>query len=210
MVDGLFDDILSGWRRGSRGPLPQLTSLQVLAALILIRSEGPVGRRLLSQSLGINDGVARGLLERLSEKKLIMIAGNGASLSETGRKRLDNELGLLGVRSIQELGEMGLVPGKSSAGVHLSGRYREGLNGIRERDEAVRVGADGSITMAMLNGRLVVPPDNKDVRDMSPEEDARLRGLFGPSEKDLLIIGFAGDSRLAMVGALAAVLSLAR
>jgi len=169
-----------------------------------------VGRRLLSQSLGINDGVARGLLERLSEKKLIMIAENGASLSETGRKRLDNELGLLGVRSIQELGETVLVPGKSSAGVHLSGRYREGLNGIRERDEAVRVGADGSITMAMLDGRLVVPPDNKDVRDMSQEEDTRLRGLFGPSEKDLLIIGFARDSRLAMVGALAAVLSLAR
>jgi len=206
----LLDDILSGWRRGSRGPLPQLTSLQVLAALILIRGEGPVGRRLLSQALGINDGVARGLLERLSEKDLIRIAENGASLSEAGRKRLDSELGLLGVGSIHELGETELVPGKRAVGVHLSGRYVMGLNGIRERDEAVRVGADGAITMALLNGRLVVPPDNKDVRDMSRDEDSRLRGLFGPAEKDLLIVGFASDSRLALVGALAAVLSLAR
>jgi len=206
----LLDDILSGWRRGARGPLPQLTSLQVLAALILIRGEGPVGRRLLSQALGINDGVARGLLERLSEKELVRIAENGASLSEAGRKRLDSELGFLGVGSIHELGETELVPGKSAVGVHLVGRYVTGLNGIRERDEAVRVGADGAITMALLDGRLVVPPDNKDVGDMSKEEDSRLRGLFGPSEKDLLIIGFANDSRLALVGALAAVLSLAR
>ena len=206
----MLDDILSGWRRGSRGPLPQLSSLQVLAALILIRGEGPVGRRLLSQALRINDGVARGLLERLSEKEMIRIAENGASLSEAGRKRLDSELGMLGVRSIHELGDTELVPGKSAVGVHLFGRYEEGLNGIRERDEAVRVGADGTITMVMLDGRLVVPPDNKDVRDMVGDEDSRLRRLFGLSEKDLLIIGFASDSRLALVGALAAVLALAK
>jgi len=78
-----------------------------------------VGRRLLSQALGINDGVARGLLERLSEKDLIRIAENGASLSEAGRKRLDSELGLLGVGSIHELGETELVPGKRAVGVHL-------------------------------------------------------------------------------------------
>lgn len=206
----MLDDILSGWRRGSRGPLPRLTSLQVLAALILIRGEGPVGRRMLSQALRINDGVARGLLERLSEKEMIRIAENGASLSETGGKRLDSELGVLGVRSIHDLGETELVPGKRAVGVHLTDRYEMGLNGIRERDEAVRAGADGTITIAMLDGRLVVPPDNKDVSDMTRDEDSRLRKLFGPSEKDVLIIGFAADSRLALVGALAAVLSLAK
>lgn len=176
----------------------------------MIRGEGPVGRRMLSQALRINDGVARGLLERLAEKDLIGIAENGASLSEAGRKRLDSELGLLGVRGIHELGITELVPGKFAVGVHLFGRYEMGLNGIRERDEAVRVGADGTITMAMLDGRLVVPPDNKDVRDMTRNEDSRLSRLFGLSEKDLLIIGFASDSRLALVGALAAVLALAK
>ncbi len=204
----MFEDILQGWRRGARGPLPQLTNLQVLVALILIRREGPVGRRVLSHALRINDGVARGLLERLSDHKIITITENGASLSENGEKRLGTELESLSVKSIHELDETDLVPGKHAAGVCLANKYKHGLTGLKERDEAVRAGADGTITLAMLHGRLVMPPDNRDTRETSSTEDDRLRKLFRPLERDLLIIGFADDSRTALVGALAAAIAV--
>jgi len=204
----MFEDILQGWRRGARGPLPQLTNLQVLAALILIRREGPVGRRVLSQALRINDGIARGLLERLSDHEIITIGESGAALSEIGEKRLEKELGSLSVKSIHELGGTDLVPGKHAAGIRLANMYRHGMTGLKERDEAVRAGADGTITLAMLHGRLVMPPDNRDTRESSSSEDDRLRKLFRPLERDLLIIGFADDSRTALVGALAAAIAL--
>ncbi len=204
----MFEDILQGWRRGTRGPLPQLTNLQVLAALILIHREGPLGRRILSQALQINDGVARGLLERLAEHGIITIAESGATLSGTGEKRLEKELESLGVKSIHELDGTDLVPGKHAAGIRLANKYQPGITGVRERDEAVRAGADGTITLAMIRGRLVMPPDNTDTRETSSAEDERLRKLFRPLERDLLIIGFADDTRIALVGALAAALAL--
>lgn len=206
----LLTDILGGWRHGARGPLPQITGLQVLAALILIRDGGPLGRRALSQALQIKSGVARGLLERLAEHDIVVINDDGASISKTGSKTLDNELETLGIRKIQDLHDMGLVPGKKGTAIHIAGCYREGLNGISERDEAVRAGADGTIIIVMLDGKLVIPPDNKDVRDMSVSEDSRFRQLFHPSEKDLIVVGFSDNTGPALAGALAAAASIAR
>ena len=163
---------------------------------------------MLSQALRINDGVARGLLERLAEHGMITIAENGAALSPTGQVRLEKELELLSVKKIHELDETDLVPGKHAAGIRLANKYRPGMTGVKERDEAVRAGADGTITLAIVRGRLVMPPDNRDTREISSQEDERLRKLFRPLEKDLLIIGFADDSRTALIGALAATLAI--
>ena len=203
-----LDEILVSWRRGTRGPLPQLSSLQILTALVLIRNSGPIGRRALAQTLRIKDGVARGLLERLVERRIATIVEGGVSLSDTGLKKVDQELARLGIAKIREFDETDLVPGKKSVVVHVMHRYNEGMNGISERDEAVRAGADGTIIIAMLNGKLVIPPDNKDTRDMSRDEDSRLRAVFRPSEKDLLVMGFADNNGSSLAGALAAVVRL--
>src|SRR5438309_248809 len=83
----MLEDMLDRWRRGARGPLPQLTPVQLLNALVLIDQEGPVGRRALAQALQINDGVTRGLLERLAEQGLVEVSeGTGVRLSRQGRE----------------------------------------------------------------------------------------------------------------------------
>ena len=71
--ENILEDILEKWRRGSTGPLPQLTPLQLLNALVLVEREGPVGRRALSETLQLNDGVVRGLLERLAASKMALV-----------------------------------------------------------------------------------------------------------------------------------------
>ena len=208
-MDSLLEEMLEKWRRGARGPLPQLTPIQLLNALVLIEQEGPVGRRALAQALQINDGVTRGLLERLAEQSLVEVSeGTGVRLSKQGRETLQRYLKQIAVRKIKSLDETELVPGKVSVAVHLAKKYRPGITGVSQRDEAIKVGAEGTLTIAVVNGKLSIPPDNKKVAELSPREDARIRELFHPSENDLVIIGFGKDANRALSGALAAVLSL--
>jgi hypothetical protein len=205
----MLEEMLEKWRRGARGPLPQLTPVQLLNALVLIDQEGPIGRRVLAQALQINDGVTRGLLERLAEQGLVEVGeGTGVKLSRQGRETLQRYLKQIAVRKIRTLDETELVPGKVSVGIHLAKRYRPGITGLSQRDEAIKAGAEGTLTIAVVNGNLSIPPDNKRVAELSPREDARIRGLFRLSESDLVIIGFGKDANRALSGALAAVLSL--
>lgn len=204
----MLEEMLEKWRRGARGPLPQLTPQKLLNALMLIDREGPMGRRALARSIQINDGIARGLLERLSEQGMVTVGDTGVKLSHDGKKRLRNFLTALAVKKVFDLGKTDLVPGSAAVGIHVAQRYRADITGLLQRDEAVKAGATGSITLAFKNNRLVVPPDDKDAADLSPRENLRLKNLFKPADNDLIIIGFASDPHRAMAGALAAVLSL--
>lgn len=202
---------MDNWRRGTRGPLPQLSILQLLNALVLIEREGPLGRRTLAKWLQINDGVARGLLERLAEQKIITVKKEtGVQLTEDGKKNLHKFLRQLSIRKILPLEGSELIKGKSAVAVHLTRSYRSGMTGIGQRDEAIKAGADGAITVAVSNGRLVVPPDNKILSDFAPRESTRIQEDFKPSDGDLIIIGFGKDEHVSLAGALAAVLSLQR
>ncbi len=206
----LIDEILEKWRRGVRGPLPQLTPLKILEAVLIIDQEGPVGRRVLAKALGINDGVARGLLERLSDEGLVSVDEAGAKLSRKGKAKLSDLLGDLSVRKIQPLEPLDLLPGRVAVAVHIANAYRPGITGILQRDEAVRAGAEGSITFGVKQGRLIVPPEGKDAAELSPNDDSLLRQTFNPSENDMIVIGFAKDRHRALAGSLAAILSLSQ
>src|SRR5205807_8806809 len=190
LSDSMLEEMLDRWRRGARGPLPQLTPVQLLNALVLINQEGPVGRRALAQALQVNDGVTRGLLERLAEQGLVEVGeGTGVKLSRQGREMLQKYLKQIAVRKIKSLDETELGPGKVSVGVHLAKRYKPGITGLPQRDEAIKVGAEGTLTIAVVNGKLSIPPDNKKVAELSPHADARIRDLFPLSDNDLACLG---------------------
>ena len=207
-MTNIIEDVLEGWRRGTRGPLPQITPLQLLNALVTINREGPIGRRALAQSLRVKDGVIRGLLERLAESKIALATETGVQLSGDGRKSLHKFLKQLSVKDISQVGESGLTGTNKAVAVHLGGAYQKGMTGVAQRDEAIKAGAGGSITIAVLGKRLVIPPDNKSIADLDPKDDAWLRRDFDLTDKDLIIIGFASDIAIAQAGALAAVMSL--
>jgi len=206
--ENILEDILEKWRRGSTGPLPQLTPLQLLNALVLVEREGPVGRRALSETLQLNDGVVRGLLERLSESKMALVTVKGVQLSKMGKEGLRKLLRQLSIKKIISIDQSDLVSANSVMGVHATKLYRPGMTGIVQRDEAIKAGAEGSITVAVLGRKLVIPPDNKSIAELAPKENARLRSELEPTDKDLIIIGFGKDPGRALAGALAAVLSL--
>ena len=152
--------------------------------------------------------MVRGLLERLAESKMVTVTETGVQLSKIGKESLRKLLRQLSIKKIISLEESDLVPTNSAMGVHATRLYRPGMTGIVQRDEAIKAGAEGSITVAVLGKRLVIPPDNKSIAELAPKENARLRSELEPTDKDLIIIGFAKDPGRALAGALAAVLSL--
>jgi hypothetical protein len=167
-----------------------------------------VGRRALSETLQLNDGVVRGLLERLAESKMALVTVKGAELSKMGKGSLRKLLRQLSIKKIISIDQSDLVSANSVMGVHATKLYRPGMTGIVQRDEAIRAGAEGSITVVVLGKKLVIPPDNKRIAELAPKENARLRSELETSDKDLIIIGFGKDPGRALAGALAAVLSL--
>ncbi len=166
-----------------------------------------MGRRALSTALDIKDGVVRGLLERLSESGVVSVTETGVQLSKTGKQSLRRFLRQLSVKEILALEESDLVGEGHAMGVHVSRRYKSGMTGIAQRDEAIKAGAGGSIIVASVGGKLVVPPDNRTLAALAPKENARLRNELKLSNNDLIIIGFGRDASHALAGALAAVLS---
>lgn len=162
----------------------------------------------MASALQLNDGVIRGLLERLAESKMLTVTETGVQLSKIGKENLRKLLRQLAVKKIISLEQSDLVPANSATGVHVSNAYRPGMTGIDQRDEAIKAGAEGSITVAVLGKKLVIPPDNKSIAELAPKENARLRSEIEPADKDLIIIGFGRDPGRALAGAIAAVLSL--
>jgi len=147
-------------------------------------------------------------LERLAESRLVTVTETGVQLSKIGKESLRKLLRQLSIKNIISLEESDLVAANSAMGVHVSNAYRSGMTGIVQRDEAIKAGAEGSITVAVLGKRLVIPPDNKSIAELAPKDNANLRSELEPADKDLIIIGFGKDPRRALAGALAAVLSL--
>lgn len=163
----------------------------------------------MSHTLQIKDGVARGLLERLAESKTVKVTKEtGVQLSEQGKRSLHKLLRQLSIKKILLLDGSDLVTSSHAMSVLVIGAYRPGMTGISQRDEAIKAGAEGAITIATLGRKLVIPPDNKNLADLAPKENLRLREALTPSDGDLIIIGFGKDVSHALSGALAAVFSL--
>jgi hypothetical protein len=147
-------------------------------------------------------------MERLAEAKIVSVTETGVQLSKLGKQSLHKLLRQLSIRKIIPLPESDLVIGGPAMGIHVIRSYKPDMTGIPQRDEAIKAGAEGTITVATIGRKLVIPPDNKNLADLAPRENARLRNEFKPSDKDLIIIGFGKDPSHALAGALAAVLSL--
>lgn len=139
---------------------------------------------------------------------MVTVTETGVQLSKVGKDNLRKLLRQLSIRNIISLEESDLVPTNSAMGVHVSKAYRPGMTGIVQRDEAIKAGAEGSITVAVLGKKLVIPPDNKSIAELAPRDNAMLRGELEPADTDLIVIGFGQDPGRALAGALAAVLSL--
>ncbi len=186
------------------GPLPSFAMVHVIKALELIKDR-PIGRSRLSKKLSIGEGATRTLIERLRDKGLVTVERAGCILTEKGERFWEAVQEALPHKTILE--ESGLTLGRFSVALLVRGGAGEVRSGMEQRDAAMMAGAKGATTLIYRDGRLTVPPEQRDVAKDFPKIYRTLMESLRPQEDDIIVVGSADTQKKAEYGALAAALS---
>ncbi len=203
------EEILEGWRKTEKGPKPRLSHVQLFSALYFINEQAPIGRYDLANQIHENQGVIRGLLERLLEHHLIDSSKAGARTTELGKRTLKEFLVSHGVTELKRLHIPSLVNVQHVYGSHIRQAGSKTSRVIELRDIAVRMGALGAMTILCTKRGLTIPPDNESLDKLYPEAAATLESQFSTKEGDVILLAFADDEYAALAGVLAVSLSVA-
>jgi len=188
------------------GPQPTFREYEFIDLLLTLDREGLIGRKRLSERLGLGEGAVRTMLQKLKGESLIEVAGRGGcKLSEKGERL---------VRSLREiLRDVGPI------NVQLPWSYPHNyvvivrrasekvVKGLEQRDEAIRAGARALMVLTYVDGRLLMP-GVADLTREKPEFASCLVSLLRPEEGDVILISAGDGVREARRGALAAAQTL--
>ncbi|RLG04602.1 MAG: hypothetical protein DRN54_00575 [Thaumarchaeota archaeon] len=188
------------------GPQPTFQSLQFLEALLTIGREAPIGRKRLSEKLGLGEGAVRTLLQRLKAESLIEVIGRGGCvLSEKGRALISELEGKL-----RDIGSTTLkLPWShpENYAIIVRGAAHLVRRGLEQRDEAIKAGAKALLVLTYVDGRLLMPGIS-DITSEKPDFALQLIEELKPESGDVILIAGASHPIEAKRGALAAAQTL--
>ena len=187
------------------GPSPSFSAVHVIKALELI-AEKPIGRNKLSKELFLGEGATRTLIDRLKDYSLISVDRAGCVFSKKGEKLWATTREVLPRKIVLE--KSGLTLAAFNVAMLVKGHGDKVKFGMEQRDAALMTGAKGATTLLFKEGKLVFPPENRDVAQDFPKVVKRIVDSLKPKENDVVIIGSADTMEKAEYGALAAALSL--
>lgn len=161
------------------GNLPNYNQLDVLCAFIKLKDG--MSRNSLKRQLGLGEGTIRSILDELKSKNLLVSTKHGHYLTEKGKQE---QQGLLKKMSVPKQVKIPFYPGlvKIAAAVHTAKRREVGY---KERDIAVRNGAEGSLLLQVRRGKLVLPGFSERYSFGMLEQE------FALKEHDIVIVAFA-------------------
>lgn len=208
----MLNEILKNWRKSCRGPTPKVDLEDLAIALIMIYRGRIIGRYKLSDAIGIPQGTVRGIMKRFSENKLIKIDARGCEITSEGEKALKKYFDDIGIEFFNVYGEdkfKFLAPGKVKALVIVRNRLDKVTNGLKQRDEAVKAGAEGATTIIFKNGEIIVPSINEPLEKYCKDDEETLKSIMELHGNYVVIICWAENEAKAIKGALKAVKTLA-
>lgn len=182
------------------GPVPKFNDYHIWKALECLDSENPVGRKKLSQPLGIGEGSTRTILSQLQEQGMITIGKSGILLTERGvnfKKTYHMDVADVSISD--------LTIGDKDCAVRVPRRAKDVKFGCEERDAAIKSGATGATTLIYTDGGLVFPGS-----DYPVETDiaSKVLSLFSLKNDDVVIIGTGPTREIAEIGAVTAGLTI--
>lgn len=182
------------------GPKPRFHEEHLWEALKIIEREGPLGRKQIAEGLGIGEGSTRTILDKLKDQGLITSTPEGHSIKKKGKEKLEERLKRLVLLDAGELtvGEVDIAAVVENAASKVQ-------NGIEQRDEALKAGADGATVLIFEGQKLRLPGMSKEVGEETAKE---LKSKLDFSDGDAIVIGSGKNEVKARLGALAASRSL--
>jgi len=184
------------------GPAISFSVFDLVKAIELICKRGPIGRGKLSEEMGLGGGAIRTLLRRLINSDLITTSGHGCALTDKGKDLWEKISLIVPKKMILEKNE--LVLSRINVAVLVKQGVESVINGIFQRDAAVRAGAEGATTIIYTNGKMAIPMVSSDLSENFPELYGQLIQALKPKDGDIIIIGSGKDRKSAEYGAMAA------
>lgn len=192
-------------RSREAGPPVSFALPQLLRVIITLGREGPVGRKRLSQILGVGEGATRTILLRMKAAEILRTDHSGCSLGKRGRVLFEEIASR--IIDIRELKLKSIAFFPHQVGVLVRGVSHKVARGIEQRDAAILAGAMGAITVIFRRGAFVMP-GSVNISKEHPEFAEEMKEMFSLKEKDVLIIVGAKTHSQAEDGVMAAALSL--
>ena len=187
------------------GPALTFTLLHLIKALELM-AEGPIGRGKLAKNLGIGEGTVRTIIKRLKDSNIIEISREGCHLTSFGRKLWEKFKKKVPKKVFLEKNEFSLA--QYSVAVLVRGCGSKVRTGMKQRDAAIMVGADGATTLVVKGKKLIIPGVSDNIAKDYPVAYKQIVKLLNPQQNDVVIVGTAKTREKAEYGALAAALTL--
>ena len=187
------------------GPALTFTLLHLIKALELM-AEGPIGRGKLAKNLGVGEGTVRTIIKRLKDSNIIEISREGCHLTSFGRKLWEKFKKKVPKKVFLEKNEFSLA--QYSVAVLVRGCGSKVRTGMKQRDAAIMVGADGATTLVVKGKKLIIPGVSDNIAKDYPVAYKQIVKLLDLEQNDVVIVGTAKTREKAEYGALAAALTL--
>jgi predicted transcriptional regulator len=156
------------------GPTPKFTLFHIWKTYDIINEKGPIGRKALSQTLGIGEGSTRTILDKMMREGSVENTKLGAVLTDRGLKQFRNSGITAATVKID-----GLTISSQDCAVLVKGMADRITTGYEQRDEAVRAGAVGATTLIFKDASSSSPPTlSNRTRSSSPPS-----GRHSPSNR---------------------------
>lgn len=181
------------------GPKPRFDEVQMKKALKLIGKNEPIGRKRLADRLGVGEGSMRTILDRLKGEGFVSSTARGHVLTSEGEEELEEG------REFLRFAAGDLTVGDEDVAVKVESVADKVNLGIAQRDEAIKVGAEGATVFVFEDDDLKLPDSDEEIDD---DVKSTLLDFFDPSEGDIIVVGTADDEITAERGGLAAADSL--
>ena len=182
------------------GPVPKFNDYHIWKAFQCLDESNPVGRKKLSQLLGIGEGSTRTILSMMQEQNMITIGKSGILLTDAGiefKKSVSMDVADISISD--------LTIGDKDCAVRVPKMARNVKYGCEERDAAIRSGATGATTLIYTNGKLIFPGSDYPV---DREVETKIRSVFSLKNDDVVIIGTGPTRESAEIGAVIAGLTI--
>ena len=182
------------------GPVPKFNDYHIWKAFQCLDETSPVGRKKLSQLLGIGEGSTRTILSMMQDQSMITIGKSGILLTEAGaefKKSVHMDVADVSISD--------LTIGDRDCAVRVPKMARNVKYGCEERDAAIKSGATGATTLIYTNGKLIFPGSDYPV---DAEIESKIRSVFSLKNDDVVIIGTGSTEESAEIGAVIAGLTI--
>ena len=182
------------------GPVPKFNDYHIWKAFQCLDDRNPVGRKKLSQLLGIGEGSTRTILSMMQDQSMITIGKSGILLTDAG-----TEFKKSVHMDVADISISDLTIGDRDCAVRVPKMARNVKYGCEERDAAIKSGATGATTLIYTNGKLIFPGSDYPV---DPEVESKIRSVFSLKNDDVIIIGTGPTRESAEIGAVIAGLTI--